>query len=154
MSLPSDPRKLLINRVSQAVLYLREYWLISDQIITMIDSGSLTGLDVNFKLNAAVQVRTNLAASIAGAGNADVRAEIAVQYSIADIGAEIASANAASSTMLGAMSDLLVVVAAQGQIVTANDTTGQINSNIGSPESDALRASCVALQAVIANPDL
>ena len=154
MPLPSDPRKLLINRVSQAVLYLREYWLISNQIVGMIDSGNLTGLDVNFKLSAAVQVRANLLASIAGSGNADVRAEIAVQYSISNISNEISATNVASNAMLKAMSDLLTVVAAQGQIVTANDTTGQVNSNIGSPESDALRASCVALQAAIANPDL
>ncbi len=155
MSLPSDIRLLLLNRVAQVILYLREYWVIADQLITHIDANTLTGLELNFKLNAAVQIRRNLAASIGGVSNADVRTEMASQYSITNIVAEINATNTASTVMLKAMSNLLSVVSASGQVVTANDTKGQVDSIITSPNSDILRAACITLRdTAIDNPNL
>ena len=156
--IPSDPRKAVTHQTDQFLLYLREYWILANQTVEEIDGVNgkqLTGQMLVDRLNAAVAVRANLAASI----NADVRARLLIEYpndftDAADRDAQIAAANSASNSMLTEMSNLIAVVKASGQLVDANDTSGRIDSVITSPESDALRAACVSLMATIADPGL
>ena len=143
MSLPSDPRLLLHNRMEQALLYLREYWIISDELIRTINSSTLTGLILMNKLNSATSVRTNIAGSITDGA---VKAELTSQFGIADIDAEITAANQASNAMLRQMSLLLDVVTTNGQIVDADDVDGRIDTFVTSPESDNLLAAAINLR--------
>jgi hypothetical protein len=60
MTLPCDPRLLLTSRVTQLMLYLREYRIISEQLMSQLNAGKLTGLFLVEKISSITQVRFNL----------------------------------------------------------------------------------------------
>ena len=154
-ALQTNPAKLQHNRTEQAMLYLREYWNIADEMVRAINGSILSGALLASKLNSATAVRTNIAASFAGADGDGTKADMAAQFGHVDIAADITAANQASNAMLSEMDSLITVVTADRQLVTANDTVGRVDTIIVSPETDALLAACVNLRdgGFIASPN-
>ena len=145
--LPTNLSLLMNNRLQVVMGLLGDYWGIADSLLSLIGSNTLTGILLIERLETATQVRAQLAATIGGGNNADLRAEMALQLSIVDITGDIGAGNAASAAMLTSMSDL---IAAMPKPVDANDTDGRVDTI--ATGTGALQTACNDLKAAIANP--
>ena len=148
MSLPSDPRLILHNKVVQSLLYLREYRIISEQLISMIDGSTLTGLAVVEKFHAIVQVRASLLTCIGGHENKNVRDQISAEFDVS-CESELIKIEAQIDLLLDTMVTLLDRVAQEGQIVSVTKEHGRIDSLILPEKSTFIKTASLEVQKVI-----
>ena len=134
--------RLIHNRTEQAMQYLGEYWKGANIIIGRIDSGQLTCLELHNKLNAAVIVKGNIGATLTGSENLAVRQRMTDEFEIVDIDSDITFAAQSSNNMLAEMS----AIVAANTVVTSDDSVGQIDTLLVSPETDTLRTLAVILR--------
>ncbi len=153
--LPSDPNQLLSNKVNRVLMYVREYWVIADRIIKLINRNGLTGIILTENLNESTQILSNLQNLISGVNNSNVREELALQFNILNINKEIRDTNNASNKFLKSMSELIASISLRGKVLDVGDTNAKLDAVIASPDNNILLNAALELRDnQISNPNL
>lgn len=132
-------------RAVQLSLFAREVKIITEQLITGINTGSIPAQFLVQKQNSLAQVKANLQSWPYGSltdldvRNALIDLGLTTSITPAEVQTEIASLNTAFNNLLAEIESILVIARANGQIFDADSVTGlQVIMTLSSPETDDL----------------